>query len=83
MTIKTKTTPKWQPMETAPKDGTWILAYGDHETDMGLCGQEIYIMPVCYEKVWGWFNAGSCRSYNLICWTHLPVPPDLPLMRPD
>ena len=58
---------EWQPMETAPKDGTEIL----------LCS--MFVMAVCYwrddnvmqEWTWGCGNVYSNPRY----WMPLPEPP--------
>jgi len=70
---------QWQPIETAPKDGTQIL--GNHNS-------EIYIMLYdadknyhdevvewCNEKYWTSYGDDTYRSYYPTHWQTLPEPP--------
>lgn len=65
----------WQPIETAPKDGTAIL---------GLCKGEVgsLIMVVWWqESVWftGWVSGGHRSDYEdrfVTHWVPLPTPPE-------
>lgn len=56
---------EWQPIETAPKDGTWFLAY---EADVPM-----------YTAHWdedGWYDLEwKCRPTH---WMPLPEPPSGP-----
>ena len=64
----------WQPIETAPKDETWILLYGDY---MGE--------PRVHAGFWGvgddWFDT-ECASHSLTAFswqpTHWMPMPELP-----
>ena len=70
----------WQPIETAPKDGTNILIYGNWTTDMkGAMNEEkeILIAHWVYDE---WFVEGS-EMYaptvtNATHWMPLPEPPN-------
>lgn len=58
---------EWQPIETAPKDGTVFLAWRKHAT---------HPLMVSYESLYDWFaNYDSEPVYNLTHWMPLPKPP--------
>lgn len=65
----------WQPIETAPKDGTPILAY----TPEPRCiNGEIYALAWC--NVYNaWIEAGGeqWEDFNPTHWTPLPEPPEV------
>lgn len=78
---------EWKPIETAPKDGTWILVCG------GSCGQESDTDPSCVSAhytnylngrtfendgwwQWAWFDGGYYGRYESP--THWMPLPDLP-----
>jgi len=58
---------EWQPVETAPRDGTYFLAY-DLEMDQYW---------VCFwDKREEWFSDGNFYDkINLTHWQPLPTPP--------
>jgi len=57
----------WQAIETAPKDGAWILGYGPEMiiTD--------YPSVVFWDE--GWQGANTTRAFRLTHWMPLPAPP--------
>ena len=61
----------WQPIETAPKDGTWILL-----TEV-LEGQMITGHPfiLYWDDRWGWGDIYGKRDVNPTHWMPLPDPP--------
>lgn len=74
--------PGWQPMETAPKDGTQFLMLGDPKR---------YGRPIWIDRWWGvnydgeqvvtprWENAGHHNPpASLLGWMPLPAPPASP-----
>lgn len=65
----------WQPIETAPKDGTWVLLYDPKTT----CGIYTGYYDPCYmgPRIGGWFNGHmSDEEYVEIFPTHwMPLPP--------
>ena len=74
----------WQPIETAPKDGTWVLLTGgtvdgswDGDTaPMVVVGQ--YLPPWGSEAIWhfAWYDNGYYGEYsNPTHWMPLPEPP--------
>jgi hypothetical protein len=71
----------WQPIETAPKDGTKILVFtihGDVEVSEYCVKKHVVYDPVgdglfkAREEIWGEFWNGSCRPTH---WMALPDPP--------
>ena len=57
----------WQPIETAPIDGTWIQAWRKHGV------KPIYVK---FDSVYGEFeNEGGDHEYHLTHWMPLPAPP--------
>jgi hypothetical protein len=69
---------EWQPIETAPKDGTTVLVYG-----MEMAAEPYAIIP--YACRWSadrsrWIEAGGegWASCDPSFWMPLPVPPSLP-----
>jgi len=65
----------WRPMETAPKDGSRILAYGD----IGLQGTAV-VGIVKWIDIWSQWDANDDPEEGpwpckLICWMPLPEPP--------
>jgi hypothetical protein len=64
---------EWQPIKTAPKDGTPILGYfgltaGDEPPDMAVTR---------YKRSWGWMSTEVpfARFGNPTFWMPLPDPP--------
>lgn len=59
----------WQPIETAPKDGTWIMLYYSDK----------YVPSIGF---WGEFGGGkmawSCPERKFTYWRHLPANPTTP-----
>lgn len=67
----------WQPIETAPKDGTRILLGGCKlmsSVQIGWWGAGRYInRSVGYERDW---TTGSTYGFNPTHWMQLPQPPE-------
>jgi hypothetical protein len=70
----------WQPIETAPKDGAWILGYGAHEDECGKLG--VPTTPIRWAYGDGWLNGTYCPSYPSH-WMPLPPPPGNEQPMPD
>lgn len=75
-------TMEWQPIKTAPRDGTWILLSGgsvcqfwDGETKPAcVVGQFLSFPPPAEEWQFAWYDSGFYGSYNSP--THwMPLPP--------
>jgi len=65
---------KWQPIETAPKDGTEVLGYRWYKKIEGDT-YEFYNV-VYWEKGLGWcLNGGDCIKFLVTHWMPLPPPP--------
>ncbi|WP_424441089.1 DUF551 domain-containing protein [Parvibaculum sp.] len=63
--------PEWQPIETAPKDGTKILLTGPHDANgryMEVCGYWKDRFPVT------WMDGHGEPTH----WMPLPAPPEKP-----
>lgn len=61
---------KWRKIETAPKDGTLILAFD------ALCAREGWALPVLWSKSGRWLN---CARGIILIPTHwAPMPDSLP-----
>ena len=70
----------WQPIETAPKDGTYILAwFAPPEPDPDDFGEPVIVRYVDH-PTWAWAGmADVSGSYNTTCirlWQPLPAPPE-------
>lgn len=57
---------EWQPIETAPKDGTWVMVGNHNGPCIARWGRTPYVE--------GWFN-GRWYSDNQTHWMPLPEPP--------
>lgn len=70
----------WQPIETAPKDGTDILLYPslwDRPCDMGRWNDDIYAKrPSPYWDRPFPASRGACRAATPTHWMSLPQPPE-------
>ena len=61
--------PKWQPMDTAPKDGTEIMA--------GLTNvRHRRAVTIHWKKHYGWMNRFGDYDLNPYAWMPLPEPPE-------
>lgn len=63
--------PQWQPIETAPKDGTWVLLYqGEHVF------QGYWFNIIEGHERWADHSASGCGGYVEAMPTHwMPLPP--------
>jgi hypothetical protein len=64
---------EWQPIETAPRDGTHILGYADGEM------AAVYCLPTWYDDGWSLSVSGKPASDSYFWPTHwmpLPKPPE-------
>lgn len=79
----------WQPIETAPKDGSWFLV-GGFDTPIGLCfwdlsfvgSLEAYVDDRLDDPTYGFFSAFRGRGQQFLMeddptlfWQPLPTPP--------
>jgi len=67
---------EWQPMETAPKDGSMILAYAYWVDDGKECGD--YYVMVCWDEIdQMWNEGGLLYEQDLLTgWMPLPKKPE-------
>jgi len=65
---------QWRPIETAPKDGTWMIVY------LETVGQSIcaYYSPLSGKLVDTWCGSIDKRCYKPTHWQPLPAPPNPP-----
>ena len=68
----------WQPIETAPKDGTAIIVYGQWAAEIGDWADDPPSVGVAYSNGTGWFSIHA-DYYSVTCdathWMPLPNPP--------
>lgn len=58
---------EWQPIETAPKDGSAVILVRKWADHMAIC---------FYNETFDeWVSRGSVPFHNATHWTHLPPPP--------
>ena len=77
---------EWQPIETAPKDGTWILVYGDGTDDeaeqrkVAVAQYTNYLNGSTYDKFWwqfAWYDGGYYGRFDgPTHWMPLPEAPN-------
>lgn len=77
---------EWQPIETAPKDGTWVLVYGDGTDDeaeqrkIAVAQCTNYLNGTYYDEFWwqfAWYDGGYYgRFENPTHWAPLPEAPN-------
>ena len=66
--LRADLSPQWQPIETAPKDGTWVLIW---------CGWVGHPRSSAFEHG-SWQNlpwVANSKDYNPTHWMPLPAPP--------
>ena len=61
---------KWQPIETAPKDGTRVILNDSLHTQIGF-----YSTALDCGECLGWVNDEGIVSLNPTHWMPLPEPP--------
>ncbi len=72
----------WQPIETAPKDGTWILLAGGETDDEAevrsiVAAQWAKEMPPSGRWHFAWYDGGFYGKYlNPTHWMPLPPAPE-------
>lgn len=67
---------EWQPIETAPKDGTDILLF---IPDFANWPGDARIVSVCWSECGWWQDNGAagCNTWgHPTHWQHLPTPPE-------
>jgi hypothetical protein len=72
---------EWQPIETAPKDGSWIILWAkDHLEHFGDYPDKSleYWVARWSNNAWRWYNQDDevvCNDYEMTHWMPLPDPP--------
>lgn len=71
---------EWQPIETAPKDGTKFIALKGSQARTTYHGQHYVKYPhedggPTYRDVWNYEALGAIISWNPTIWMPLPEPP--------
>ena len=66
----------WQPIETAPKDGEFILVYGWHSRAAGYPGRQLVVR--WDGRAWESADDGYGVYLTPTHWVQLPAPPALP-----
>ena len=71
--IEAQSCQQWQPIKTAPKDGTWVILFLD------VIGRSIcaYYSEAAGKWVGTWCVRLNERLYNPTHWMPLPAPPML------
>lgn len=72
---------EWQPIESAPKDGTKILAFArnpEYAPDTYMAVAEWATAKPAFGSVAGWFWPYAIRPTH---WMHLPTAPEAPESR--
>lgn len=64
---------EWQPIETAPKDGTWVLGWAPGWTVVTMAWCDIPLYPVSDKPYWA--QGGAQRAVPATHWMPLPEPP--------
>ena len=67
----------WQPIETAPQDGTMVLYWAAHNRSGCFVGNQ---PPRCRAGLWHlildeWAGTSDSRAYEATHWKPLPAPP--------
>lgn len=60
----------WKLIETAPKDGTWVLIWETAGTNTKYSPAD-----VAHYHLGDWYNADKQRLYGASHWMPLPAPP--------
>lgn len=74
-------TPGWQPFSTAPKDGSYILAYAPDRYPIGGGTKKIRPYRVVFWSGNRWVVAGSSQvmsGWIFSHWMPIPDPPEAP-----
>lgn len=59
----------WRPIDTAPKDGTWVLIYSP------LISISLYPMAAFWDD--GWMSVVALETFPATHWMEMPTPPEL------
>ena len=65
----------WRPIETAPKDGTWFLAYVPEFACMAWGPHEFCAWTTDYSGRSYWCETDTSEEIEPIHWMPLPSPP--------
>ena len=71
----------WQPIETAPKDGGYILIGWDYSTHIGIArwdDDQFNRKPRPFWRITGSLSVTRDRANQLTHWMPLPEPPPAP-----
>lgn len=63
---------KWQPISTAPKDGTSILVCGTHDYEVDQVSWDMREGYEFWEAIGGKAKVGNYLDYEPLYWQHMP-----------
>jgi hypothetical protein len=69
----------WQPIETAPKDGTHVVVHArlGHNGKVRRSRRGCFVNVAHFEPSWGWLTSPSDYQIKPTLWRPLPAPPAL------